>query len=1153
MKRSAMATHVKKRFLRSANVELDIPEADALDGYVVTPTGRSVLSKLADSLYGKSQTRAWTLTGPYGTGKSAFAIFAARLLQSGKIKSARDAKDLLSKTDSALANTLGGSAKSRSGLIPVAIVGTREPIGGAILRGFELAVNANLNGTGKGLAGEISRVRKQITDGKAVPTRRVTDLCLDSIGKLCEGSRDNNGVFLVIDELGKLLEYANHHNAQSDLFTLQELAEQFSRSETRSLLIGILHQDFGAYASSLPSADRAEWEKIRGRFQDISFNEPAEEMLRLVSHALAERGLKVSPAAKAMIHKIAEEAFKKGMNPGSMSKMEFVSTLEACAPLHPLVAISLGTVFRKFAQNERSVFSFINSNEPFGLAEFCRNQPSAGLFGVDRLYDYLTHSIRDALYTSMQAKQWAEAESILASAHDATESDTFLLKAITFINLIAQDNRTSATREVLTLTSAGCLPSPLEKKDFDRILKRKLVVDRSFNHTLGLWEGSDLDIEAEIQKARGQLDRDVSVAQLAEKYFPCDPVVARRHSYQTGTFRFFTVRFVSITQFESRKEELPLQIEIVLSESEAEERKLRTSLKKTPASTAPLGHLVCLPASRNEITSRIKELTAMEWVRENAKGFEGDRAARRELAIRIDAVQQQLSTLLTELLSPDEFSDVSQWFGGGAELSFGPKLAFQGHLSAVCDQVYDKSPRLLNELINRRQLSSAAASARRILIEKMFTHRNEPQLGLDKAPPEKSIYLSLLQNSGLHSETVDGWDFHPPGKSSRTAINATWSAINAFFRNTEAGARPVSDLFDVLRAPPYGLLDGPLPVLFCAALLVNDSELAMYKDGTFLPTPSSTDFELLVKHPNRYTIQRWNVSGVRAEVFQKLARLFGKEWSSKNPEKSQILDLVKPLLRFYQGLNKFTLNTRELSKEALAVRDALATATEPDALLFAKLPTAVGLKAFGNSKKTSSAQVEEYISRLRSALSELQTAYDKLLGAIHASLKTSFSISGDLAQIRRTLRERASGLTDCSGDVTLRSFVERIRESELPDRDWLETLSSLLILAQPATWKDGDLKRFQAELRSVARLFQHVEAIAFTKGGKRGQSTEAIRVGITRQDASESERVIHVSAAQKSEVEKAEAAIESLLKQTVKNKDIALAALAGVTQRRLSQ
>jgi hypothetical protein len=59
---------VSPRFARSVSLVRDAHRPDAIDGYILTPTGRDVLCRLTDALRGDSTTRAWSLTGPYGCG-----------------------------------------------------------------------------------------------------------------------------------------------------------------------------------------------------------------------------------------------------------------------------------------------------------------------------------------------------------------------------------------------------------------------------------------------------------------------------------------------------------------------------------------------------------------------------------------------------------------------------------------------------------------------------------------------------------------------------------------------------------------------------------------------------------------------------------------------------------------------------------------------------------------------------------------------------------------------------------------------------------------------------------------------------------------------------------------------------------------------------
>ena len=91
-----------------------------------------------------------------------------------------------------------------------------------------------------------------------------------------------------IDELGKFLEYAAQHPVQDDVFVLQTLAEFATRSDQTPLfLITILHQAFEQYANKIAKSQREEWAKIQGRFEDIAFVEPAEQVLRLIGSAVS--------------------------------------------------------------------------------------------------------------------------------------------------------------------------------------------------------------------------------------------------------------------------------------------------------------------------------------------------------------------------------------------------------------------------------------------------------------------------------------------------------------------------------------------------------------------------------------------------------------------------------------------------------------------------------------------------------------------------------------------------------------------------------------------------------------------------------------------------------------------------------------------------
>src|SRR5437667_200174 len=93
---------VAPRFGRAINLERDWSSDFALTGYVMTATVRDVLGRICSSLQEQQVLRAWTLTGPYGSGKSSFALFLANLLGPTNRSGALKARNILKEQDPGL-------------------------------------------------------------------------------------------------------------------------------------------------------------------------------------------------------------------------------------------------------------------------------------------------------------------------------------------------------------------------------------------------------------------------------------------------------------------------------------------------------------------------------------------------------------------------------------------------------------------------------------------------------------------------------------------------------------------------------------------------------------------------------------------------------------------------------------------------------------------------------------------------------------------------------------------------------------------------------------------------------------------------------------------------------------------------------------------
>lgn len=73
---------VNSYYTRSINLERDANSDEILQAYIPTNRVLQVLKKVADTFHTEQTVRAWSLVGPYGSGKSSFALFLSHLFDS---------------------------------------------------------------------------------------------------------------------------------------------------------------------------------------------------------------------------------------------------------------------------------------------------------------------------------------------------------------------------------------------------------------------------------------------------------------------------------------------------------------------------------------------------------------------------------------------------------------------------------------------------------------------------------------------------------------------------------------------------------------------------------------------------------------------------------------------------------------------------------------------------------------------------------------------------------------------------------------------------------------------------------------------------------------------------------------------------------------
>jgi len=540
------------------------------------------------------------------------------------------------------------------------------------------------------------------------------------------------------------------------------------------------------------------------------------------------------------------------------------------------------------------------------------------------------------------------------------------------------------------------------------------------------------------------------------------------------------------------------------------------------------------------VVEAIRDLECLRWVHAHTPELQSDAVARRELRARITLAESKVAIEARRLFAPGEYrSSGTKWFQHGIKRTVNSRRELAEFLSGVCDSVYPQSPVLRNELINRRTLSSAAAAARRNLIDAMIRNAPQGRLGLEGTPPEVSIYASVLAQTGIHRQIDGEWEFASPLADPQ--LLAVWQHIEEFFDDCELERRPLRVLFDALQRAPFGLKMGVIPVLFCAAFLAHDTEVALYEEGAFLPELTVEAFERLLRSPEKFSLRRYRIEGVRREVFRRLAQIFGAVPDARG----NVVSVVRPLYRFFGKLPAYSQRTQAVSVTAAAVRDAMTSAKEPDRLLFELLPRACGSEAFAPGEGDPEA-LRAFIDSLQRALLELQRTYDDLLADLRRLLLRAFAVQDEA---RHELQARASALVSHCIDGRLKAFAQQLQAADMTDSRTIEAIGAILVGKPPKSWTDVDRARYEVALAEISRAFRHLEALVFEelrRARAGGNATQIFRIGIADRHAKDYESVVAIDAADEGRLAEAVVSLRAVLDRAGVSNDpqLSLAALA---------
>lgn len=795
---------INQRYKSSTRIDSTVNDyATFIDDFILHGTAVNILDTLSRDFAGSEQ-KAYTLTGPYGSGKSTIALFLSSLL-SPNASEREYANKKLHKADGALDN-FSNLFNVKSGWKVIKHVCGLEAPANAILLSIYNAFE----------------IEHSIDDVKQLDDEQ----CLTAIKAALAKTNQYDGVLFLLDEMGKALDYQSRAN--KDLHLFQSLADIAQQAKAPVLIMGFLHQSFSDYAKNKDAKAQQEWAKVQGRYRDLSFNPSIDESLVLVGDSITKSDTvrkELEQRYFSVVEHVANSFEKQNRNNIALS-----NTL----PLDPVTSLLLGPISRRrFSQNERSLFSFLASHEKYGFREFLAENYSNSareytLYQPEELWDYLHHNLHHLIITSSDSKAWLEGcDAIYRAGQKGSELHVSITKIIALLTIFGFNHHLHARKGFLEQYFIARGVDALQVKAAIKELEEwTVVIYRQKHDALFVFQGSDIDIHNLV------LERIEAVSQGVDWTTVCDipqNILATAHYHEKGTMRWATTRLVNkvdSTLLDSVKIS-PITgqsfLSFLLPVNETISNQLNNHIAQ--CDYVANGHLTSFEALKNTAI----ELIALKQIESEEEKINHDLIAKKELSNRISFAQQNVEKELRLAFQK------AQWTYKGVKTN---ATSLSSIASKIADKIFNKSPIVINELVNRSKPSGSANSAIRKLMNAMLESGDKEDLGFSKDtfPPEKGIYLSCLKSKGWHSKTDEGYVF--PNQWSAKAIKENQQMhtlmLDGFdFIKSSPGMITLDDLYQRWMKAPFGLTSGLCRLYGLALLKSLEGQVAFYdQDST---------------------------------------------------------------------------------------------------------------------------------------------------------------------------------------------------------------------------------------------------------------------------------------------------------------------------------
>lgn len=1126
---------VAKGFQTSVNIAYDLHDANKVASFIPTMSSLDIIEDVLLSTAPNSTDRARILVGAYGKGKShIILVLLSMLFKKDKALFSR-LLDKMQTYNSDLYNYANEYLSSSRKLLPIVVSGSSSSLTQSFLFALQQALkNENLNDImpDTHFTASLNAIESWKTDYPDTYKQFVADLgtpiddfvlslkeysvesyekFIELYPKLTAGSTFNpflgfdvvelyekvvdkladkgyEGVYIVYDEFSKYLESSIGNATISDIKLLQDFAEKCARSGKKQMhLMLICHKDIANYIDSqLPKEKVDGWRGVSGRFKHTNLHNNFAQMYEIISAVIKKDSAfwdTFVDEHKAQFDELESRYTINGLLDDS-SEEGIKSAIYGCYPMHPVSTFILPRLSEKVAQNERTLFTFLSSEDKHTLSAFLKTaEGDFPMLTPDYLYDYFEPLFRKEPYTSDIHKTYRLTANILQKV----ENDSIhakIIKTISLIYIVEQFEKLPPIYDVIVDAYRDVVGDTkvISNALADLVSKECIVYLKRSNNYLKLKESSGVDIPQEIAKKIESNRATLSVRDILNKSSFDSFMYPTRYNDEHEITRYFDFVFISSDEFFGVNdwnlkisETMADGVVYAIIPNKAEEI---TEIKKALSEGRGKNDRIvfCLPKKFVDIEKIAFEYKAVLDLKALVVD---DELLSDEYDIYIEDLEEVISTFIYSYARPENGG--SDYYHNGEKKAIYRKAQMSALLSKICESVYPHAPTINNESINKNFLPTVAINSRSKLLAGLLNTALEPNLGLSGTGQDVSIMRSTLLQTGIIEDisTEPKINLKPADENIRYMLHT----IQEFFVKAGVnGEQNMGELYDMLTSYKYGigLKMGVVPIYIATVLHLHRNNIVI-KKGSNEQKLSPDLLNMINDAPAGYSVVLENWNEEKSAYMAQLEQLFQKHIHEQEKVYNSFAYIVSAMGRWYMSLPKYA---KEMTKayKGIGAKDAFKNISSshrkfvnslkqldinPRDYLFEKVFEIYGYSEFN----------VDVVDNITQTKKEYDEAVETLLQVLISDVKLVFAPNGDArGSLTSIVKDWYAGLKESTLQHLFahneNKILELMKSVTNDEKAFVQRMAKAVTALRIEDWNDKVIVSFVEDLKQFKQTIE---------------------------------------------------------------------------------